>query len=206
MKHRTRIIDLLTMLGTLALCACGSTAPAPGVCSGAPCEGCCLNGVCQPGDTATACGNGGQRCSACDRDQICGAERICVFDPEGVWLVQPGNATLAPNNGGNPWDPDGSAPDPFVRAWCPGEQSPTRTPTDPDTLEPSWYSGGCTAFAKDLLANGFSLQVVDDDGDAEEVVTNVFQVTVPRNHLLAGGTTLGVTDAMQSLTVRYQKQ
>src|SRR5262245_10658362 len=50
-------------------------------CDSMTCSGCCsADGVCQAGDTADACGQGGAACGACTIGQRCSDQRACV-DP-----------------------------------------------------------------------------------------------------------------------------
>ena len=69
-------------------CACDAASCDPcqacqddGVCA-APCagEGCCDGTSCQPGDTNTACGAGGETCDVCTGDEFC-LDGDCVVPP-----------------------------------------------------------------------------------------------------------------------------
>jgi hypothetical protein len=42
-----------------------------------PCSGCCLAGLCYPGQTADACGEGSGECSVCGTDERCISNRCC---------------------------------------------------------------------------------------------------------------------------------
>jgi hypothetical protein len=56
--------------------------PQGGVCDPTTCSGCCLEGICFPGDTSLACGVHGAACSACPGKQVCSSLGICVNPPQ----------------------------------------------------------------------------------------------------------------------------
>lgn len=59
----------------------------PASCSPANCDGCCINGVCRPGNTIQACGSDGLGCVRCLDDEVCEEGRCRIdFAPCG-----PGN-------------------------------------------------------------------------------------------------------------------
>src|SRR5439155_27280077 len=112
---------LALVLALAGASSCGDIATG-GDC-GSCATGCCLNGVCQPGTAFGACGKGGAGCNSCQTHQVCRSDQTCGVDPNGVWLVQPVSATVAPDNNGAAWDPDNSPADPKVSLYCPSSQS-----------------------------------------------------------------------------------
>jgi len=46
-------------------------------CDASNCSGCCLQGVCELGDAAEACGRGGAACAKCEAPRVCRADRTC---------------------------------------------------------------------------------------------------------------------------------
>ena len=61
----------------------GSGDAGPPPCGPSTCQGCCLNGVCQPGTTAATCGAGGGACVTCSGRQFCNGGR-CDGPDAGV--------------------------------------------------------------------------------------------------------------------------
>lgn len=49
----------------LLLAACGATVPPAGTCDPSSCSGCCLYGICYPGNEPGGCGTGGTTCGTC---------------------------------------------------------------------------------------------------------------------------------------------
>ena len=157
-------------------------------CDPSQCSGCCdALGQCQPGDTIAACGTGGDRCSACAVHRICKADRTCGVDPNSYWHVQPVYAAISPVDDANePWDlgdPPGSDPDVVAEVWCPGESTPQRSEEVSDTLAPVWTSGGCTARAGDLLAEGLSMRLTDVDVLSDDTILERTSITIIEDEL-----------------------
>ena len=175
-------------------------------CSASTCAtGCCANGVCQPGTTTAQCGRGGGACVACMPSDLCGATQTCSIDPTSTWLVQPASAVIAPDNGGVAWD-DFSDPDPELGLWCPSTSTNlTIVPKVSDTFTPSWTSGGCTATAAQLLADGFGFDAVDIDTFGGDTIANFSAAAVSEQDLRAGTITVS-HEAMTSMTVRLTRQ
>lgn len=57
---------------TVLLTACGPTLPPMSTCSALTCNGCCAsNGICEPGNEASACGERGAACTSCSSGTLC---------------------------------------------------------------------------------------------------------------------------------------
>lgn len=180
-------------------------------CTAATCAGCCLNGACQPGNTAAACGKGAAACATCGTNQVCKAEQTCGVDPESTWTLQPTAASISTTipGGGGTWDTMGGAPDPFVELWCPtSAAASTRTPTVQDTFNPTWSSGGCSAKARELLQSGFGVQVWDEDATTNDAITSKGTISVSEAALTEGRMILSTPDGgtLPSLTIQVQRQ
>lgn len=175
-------------------------------CGSQNCTGCCFNGTCQPGSTAAGCGKAGASCSVCTTNQICRVDQTCGVDPESTWLVQPTSARIAPNNNGSAWDGDGSAPDPKVFMTCGDMTAATSTPEAPDTYQPTWSTGACSAKAKDLLRAGWTFQVYDIDAFSDDSITASLRVTLTEADFAAAGFTLQPSGGLQAMTVTMRRQ
>lgn len=175
-------------------------------CSAANCTGCCFNGACQPGSTAAACGKNGAQCSACATNQVCRVDQSCGVDPESTWKVQPVSATIAPNNNGSSWDGDGSPPDVRVFMSCPSTVTFNGSTTEVQSYTPSWSSGGCTAKAKELLADGWGFQVFDIDVVSDDTITAALKVTITEQMFVGGGFSVQATGGLQTMSVQLVKQ
>jgi hypothetical protein len=175
-------------------------------CSASTCAtGCCANGVCQPGTTSTQCGRGGIACVACSSSDTCGGAQTCSIDPSSTWLVQPTSAVIAPDNGGVSWD-DFSDPDPELGLWCPATSTSLTILTKvSDTLTPNWTSGGCTATAAELMADGIGFDAVDIDTFGADTIANFSAAPVSEQDLRAGTITVS-HEALTSMTVQLTRQ
>lgn len=177
-------------------------------CSALNCAGCCLNHVCQAGNTAAGCGKAGVACSTCVTGQVCKVDQTCGVDPDSTWKVQPASATIATMNGGATWDFGGGAPDAYVTIWCPSSSAtPVVTPTANDTFTPTWTSGGCTAKASELIASGFAIALDDEDVSADDGISGKGTINVTEALLLAGSVD-GITNntTLTTMKVLLQKQ
>src|SRR5690348_16946312 len=72
------MLRLLPAVALLAVVSCTCKPP----CELASCGGCCAAGVCQPGNTADACGSAGLACVACPAGRECSAG-VCVTASAG---------------------------------------------------------------------------------------------------------------------------
>lgn len=78
MKHSLLVGSLFACIALFTAC------PPAARCSPDTCAGCCdAEGVCQPGDSAAACGQGGGTCQACGTGESCQA-RVCTAADGGT--------------------------------------------------------------------------------------------------------------------------
>lgn len=176
-------------------------------CGPSSCVGCCFNGACQPGTTAAGCGKNGAACAQCAAHQVCRADQACGVDPESVWRVQPVSATITSSNNGTAWDGDGSGPDVKVYGRCPATSATvSATPEASDTYTPAWSTGGCTAKAKELLADGWAFQVVDVDLVTDDTITAPLAVTLTEALFVQGGFSLQPTGGLSAMRVQLTPQ
>ena len=180
----------------------------PQACSATTCAGCCFNGVCQTGNTVSACGQGGGQCAQCVTNQICLTDQTCGVDPQSSWLVLPTSASISSTNNGNDWDFGGGAPDPFVQLWCPPSASSvtSQTPSVTDSFSPTWSTGGCVMKAKDLLALGYAAEVWDADVSSNDIIAGKSNIAVTEKQLLQGSMTLSNNSTLLSMKVLLIKQ
>jgi hypothetical protein len=171
-----------------------------------------LNGACQPGSTAAACGKQGASCSACQANQICRVDQTCGVDPDSTWLLQPSSASIKSTNNGASWDGDGSAPDPRVALQCPAGVAgqafvATNTTAEvSDSYHPTWTTGGCSMKARDLLSSGFTYQLIDVDPTSDDTITQPYIVKPNEAVFVTGSFALPGADGMDSLTFVLQRQ
>jgi hypothetical protein len=103
------------------------------------CSGCCDGTTCVLAPDTTSCGAHGSACTSCDAStQICSSNGTCVsnatqsctgcqfgtvcnngacsmtIDPNAMFQMYVKEIHLTPTEGGEEWDDDGSAPDPFI--------------------------------------------------------------------------------------------
>jgi hypothetical protein len=177
-------------------------------CGPQTCAGCCFNGACQPGNTASACGKSGVVCSACGTNQVCKTDQTCGVDPNSQWRVQPLSAVITSTNNGASWDGDGSAPDPFIAMICPPGSAPkqTSTPAVQDTLQPSWTTGGCVTTAGALLAEPWVFQPYDEDFSAHDPISQAWSYQFREADFIEGTVNLNAGGGLTSITVQLQKQ
>lgn len=81
------LLAAAVLFGALSGCILVVEPPEDRVCSPDDCAGCCLSGLCQPGNTGAACGTDGLGCVRCLSDEVCEAGR-CRRPAEGC---RPGN-------------------------------------------------------------------------------------------------------------------
>lgn len=154
-------------------------------CTAQNCRGCCKDGVCETGNTATTCGTGGGACVRCTGAQVCrAADAICAADPAGRWLLAATQAEISINNPqtGKPWHTDGSAPKAYVAfdtKVLPGVVAQmTGTPA---VWGVTWASG-FEYLTRDLMNPGIELQVRDQVGATpaatDPILSNKHRTTI----------------------------
>ncbi|OGR13009.1 MAG: hypothetical protein A2341_28120 [Deltaproteobacteria bacterium RIFOXYB12_FULL_58_9] len=191
----------------LSIGACATESGDDDDCTAANCAGCCLDGTCQPGDTASACGKSAIECAQCGNDQICRVDQTCGVDPDSNWKVQPVAGTIAADNDGVEWDVDNSAPDVVVNLNCPplGGTWDSQTP-EVQSYDPTWTTGGCIATASDLLSAGLEIQMFDVDVVVDDPIADMFTYVVTEDDLTNGSVTLIPDGNVGWLTLDLQLQ
>lgn len=210
--NRKAILSLLALLAV----GCVSGGGSPGgnqaggaeTCGPANCAGCCSAGVCLGGNSASACGSGGGVCGTCSSPYVCLGGASCGVDPESVWLVQPSEASIASTDNGEAWDSfDGSAPDVVVTVTCPPSSNPMVGKTNAaESYTPAWSSGGCTAKAKDLLAEPVTFTLDDNDPVGVDSVTGQLSLQVTAANLANGKASYGASAGMTGITFELTKK
>jgi hypothetical protein len=109
-------------------------------------------------------------------------------------------------NGASDWDVGGGAPDPYVQLWCPPSAvTPVTSAGVTDSFSPTWTTGGCTVKAKDLLAMGFAVQVLDEDVAVSDPIGAKITVSPTETELLAGSKVVS-SGPLTSLRITFQQQ
>ena len=178
-------------------------------CSAANCQGCCANGMCQTGTTAAQCGKLGVACAACPTaTDICKADQTCGLDPAATWQLRPSSAMVAATKAnGSAWD-SLSDPDTRIELYCPESAVNVSAvmATVTDDFNPTWSTGGCTATAAELLAEGFGFEAIENDGLSDDLMTAYTIVPLSEAELRAGTKTLGPAGGLDSMTLVFTKQ
>lgn len=131
-----------------------------------------------------------------------------IFPADTIWLVQPSSAMISPNDGGEAWDIDGSAPDIVVRTSCPSSgREVTGETNEVESYTPAWTIGGCMARTDDLVESGvdFELFDVDTSIDSDDNVADA-SATIRETDLQAGMITVGRVSDLDSMVVLLKKQ
>lgn len=133
---------------------------------------------------------------------------LTLFDAATLWLVQPSSAMISPNDDGQTWDIDNSAPDIVVRTSCPASGRDVSGETNEvESYTPSWSVGGCVARTDDLVENGVDFEIFDvDDGlDSDDGVAET-RASIRETDLQAGTVTVGRVSDLDSMVVVLRKQ
>jgi hypothetical protein len=157
--------------------ACGPQFGGAGVCSNHSCidgscqatctNGCCSATGCQPGNTAKACGTGGEGCIDCGVGRTCSAA-ACQLDRTSLWDVYISFAVVPDlDSTGASWDVLAGAPDPYLKVFTSEGASvhSGQTTVLTDSTIPFWAETPVKGVkASELLANT-SVELWDSDGD-----------------------------------------
>lgn len=200
----------------------GTSTPEPrpdgssAACGPGNCGGCCLGDVCQAGTSATGCGLRGGLCAVCREGQICRpGSQACGVDLDSNWVVQPVSAVIQPTSPDNTaWDVGTAGvapPDVFVTMACPaGNGVVSKTPIVPDSLTPTWTTGGCVRKARELLGGPIQIGVKDDDRTAglgsDEIVMADSPLQLTEDDLLRGTHTLPPKSGLKELQLTITRQ
>jgi hypothetical protein len=137
------------------------------------CPGCVSDGVCQPGDTVTACGMDGGTCSVCGGAGIACVKGACGPDPSVVWDVRAVAISVAPTKpDGTDWDV-GSPPDPYIACYV---NNAGIGETDPavDSFTATYDTIICPSVpTNQLLGAGLVIDAWDKDTTADDLIGEV---------------------------------
>lgn len=125
-------------------------------CGPQTCDGCCVGGRCQDGQSEQACGRGGAECASCGTGELCGA-RGCAFDERATFDVRVLYADVADRC----WDLGCDPPDPYVVVSAGGQRE--RTPVVRNTYRPTWNAVVLNQVRAEHLLERLTLEVFDDD-------------------------------------------
>ncbi len=196
------------------LCGCGTAEPTPPMpdlaepqaavgCSPENCTGCCFAGICQTGTSITGCGSGGQSCRVCNPAayEICLPQQTCDLDPNGLWRFLLTEARIRQTNGSKNWDVAAlSKPDPYFKMGM------FTSPTQDDTLSPTWTDQGKNYRASDLTSLGVTLELWDKDmTSADDVIAPARLFRFQTADLAAGQVTVTGWGQTDSVTLRFVK-
>ncbi len=169
-------------------------------------NGCCNGNLCLSGDTAIACGDGGEPCSTCALCFTCSATHKCEVNPDSRWTVSCDSAEIKPQKSpGVNWDTASLYPDPYCAWEMPfGTFSPLVTSFRTDDLTPSWTEVIATDVrASDLMGPSWTVRVFDDDRDEGGTAEDICGVSLPlqESHLASGSVTFAETQRCDFVNV-----
>ena len=199
---------------------CGSSATCQqGTCvEDQPCfsfckQGCCTNeGVCvgYTDQDKTGCGDGGDLCAACEASKNC-LTGACVNDP--VWDVWAISAVIEESKpDGSGWDswPANALPDPYL-SLCLGNVSlcwSHDSNSIGDTVTPFWNQKVASWTETELLAQGLTLWVMDDDNLSGTFNNEIGKclVTITSAALQAGQLTISGCGSASQVKLSFVQQ
>lgn len=132
-------------------------------CGPQTCNGCCVGGRCDDGQSEQACGRGGVACGSCGTGELCGS-RGCAFNERSTFAVRVLYAELDDRC----WDAFCDAPDPYVYVGAGGQRE--RTPIAPNTYLPTWNVVVLEQVQAAHLLNRLTFEVFDDDVRLDDAV------------------------------------
>lgn len=155
MNAQLLVRRLRTTTLVLAITAMVGCKPSPDPCAqgsgeGCPaprCDGCLVDGRCEPGTRAEACGEGGGACTACGAGDVC-SQGQCGLKLDALWQVTPAEAALG-----------GATAEVELITYCPSTHTRGLVTTPQTTLTPTWTGPSCTMTAGELLTQGFDFVV-----------------------------------------------
>jgi hypothetical protein len=137
------------------------------------CGGCCSGDTCLGGDSSAACGMAGGACLDCGPSRLCDGGG-CVVAPTSRWQVVVLSGTVPQfNDDGDPWDPFGGLPDPYVRVTAGGILEPEisgDTDSVSNTLTPYWNDIAVEDVPARSLFDYFNLAVFDADVGFDDLI------------------------------------
>jgi hypothetical protein len=225
MSARKVAVLLVLSVGVVMAAGCGTVGSGPLVpdmsqrgdlslpmCTPKSCNGCCQNDVCQPGNTAQACGSSvGLACVQCTAAQLCGPDLQCAFDPNAMWQVSVLSAQFMTKNPlSTPpnmnWRADGTMPQPYVEIDSVNDSAQVAIVVSGNTWTASWAVGKIYA-AKDLRSTGFDLQVLDQEGMMTPTpMSNKHHVTLSEQDFASPTLTYSGWEGVISILLNLQRQ
>lgn len=122
---------------------------------------------------------------------------------DGFYQILPGIPGVAPLNGTLPWDRDGTPPDLAVTVECRDATVTSLVGSQYEDSYHAWSALPCNTSTDDVLANGFSYSV--EDQDLFEVVAGPVTFTVTDADLQRGFIELGPVGRATSLRVEFRR-
>lgn len=148
-------------------------------CDASTCDGCCVGGICQPGDDEQACGSNGATCVSCGTGERCVAGG-CAFDERAQYDVVLLQAEISDRC----WDAFCGAPDPYV--WLSAGGDRERSSLVRDTRLPVWSETLLTGVTARDLMRGLGIEVFDDDLRLDDEIATCIATFTPDELQRAG--------------------
>ena len=134
-------------------------------------------------------------CGSCLSYEQCMPSGSCGINPNSTWFFAVDSARIASTKTtDDAWDAFGGAPDPYVVL------DTRRTTTQQDTFTPLWQEGA-TYTATNLLNQGVTVQVIDDDISAPDPIGGPTVVRPSEADLRRG--TLTVANLGQATSITF---
>lgn len=139
-------------------------------------------------------------CGTCLAYEQCTSSGTCGINPNSTWFFAADSAVIkSTKSNGDAWDAFGGAPDPYVLL------DGRRTATKQDTFTPDWQEGA-TYTATNLLNQGVTVQIIDDDVAAPDPIGGPTVVRPAESDLRAGVLTVRNLGQAQSITFTVMAQ
>lgn len=139
-------------------------------------------------------------CGSCLAYEQCTSAGTCAINPNSTWFFAADSAAIASTkSNGDAWDAFGGAPDPYVLL------DGRRTSAKQDTFTPSWQEGAAYT-ATNLLTQGVTVEVIDDDVAAPDPICGPTVVRPSEADLRAGVLTVRNLGQAQSITFTMTAQ
>lgn len=140
------------------------------------------------------------KCGSCASYETCMPTGVCGVNPNSTWFFAVDSAVIASTKtDGSAWDAFGGAPDPFVQL------DTKRTSTKQDTFTPT-FQEGTTYTATNLLNQGVSITVYDEDVSANDLIGGPTTVRPTEADLRTGVLTVKNLGRAQSITFTLTPQ
>ena len=151
------------------------------------CDGCCAGETCVSEPDDAQCGSAGAMCMACGADEVCrdGACIAVIYPMADEWdltLISAEIPTSKPGVLMSGWDPDGGAPDPFMRMYAeiPAGYWFYETDFFANEFQPVWNELMFVGLTNEALAGGVEFELVDyDPFDPDDLICYQFEIIDP---------------------------